>query len=156
MAGSYEAPDRWDQQIQHANWPVVGVSWHEAMAYCEWQGVQLVGEAEWERAATGSSRSPYPWGDREPESTLANFRQSALGHPTPVGFYPLGVTADGIYDLAGNVWEWTIDWFVQGKSRVVRGGSWNVNAWLLRNTTRFGLAAGNRRDDVGFRVQKSK
>ena len=147
-------PDNWDEQVQHGNWPVVGVSWYEAMAYCEWQGVQLQGEAEWEVAAHGAGGGNYPWGDRRPDPTVANYCENHLGHPTPVGLYPLGATPHGIHDLAGNVWEWTRDWFKKGDSRVVRGGAWNVNAWLLKNTVRCGLAPGNRRANVGFRVQK--
>jgi formylglycine-generating enzyme required for sulfatase activity len=151
----HHAPDKWDEQLQHANRPIVGVSWYEAMAYCEWQGVQLPVEAEWERAARGKDGRRYPWGDAEPNTTLSNYCESDINHPTPVGLYPFGATADGILDLAGNVWEWTTDWPAKGKTRVVKGGSWNANKWLLRSTARFGLDAGDRRANVGFRVRKS-
>jgi formylglycine-generating enzyme required for sulfatase activity len=149
------APDKWDEQIQHANRPVVGVSWYEVMAYCEWQGVQLPIEAEWERAARGKEGRRYPWGDAEPDTAFSNYCESVIGHPTPVGLYPLGSTPDGVLDLAGNVWEWTTDWFVNGKTRTVRGGAWNTNKWLLRSMSRFGLDPSDRRANVGFRVRQS-
>lgn len=109
----WEAPAEWLEQLEHPNRPVVGVSWYEAGAYRDWLGVELgmdirlPTENEWERAAMPDGRK-YPWGKAEPSPELANF-DGNVGSPTPVGLYPAG---DGRFwhsDLAGNVWEWSVD-----------------------------------------------
>ena len=117
---------------------MVNVSWYEAAAYCAWAGCRLLTEAEWERAARGTVGRKYPWGNQAAEPSRLNFGASQIGHPTPVGIYPLGATPDGIHELAGNVWEWCADSYAaypseavsnprgpkQATARVPRGGSW--------------------------------
>jgi formylglycine-generating enzyme required for sulfatase activity len=139
-------PDEWDKQLAYPNRPVVNVSWHEAVAYCEWAGLRLPSEAEWERAARGVEGRPYPWGAEEPDPTRANYEITAVGAPTPVGLFPRGATPEGICDLAGNVWEWVADWHGKypkgrlrnprgpktGLYRVMRGGAWIVGPGYLR------------------------
>ena len=68
-------------------------------------------EAEWEFAAQGKEGRKYPWGQDEATPEHANYDQSQIGRPTAVGSYRLGATSEGIFDLAGNVWEWCLDWY---------------------------------------------
>lgn len=138
--GQWQAPNKWEEQLEHGNRPVVGVSWFEAAAYATYAGSRLPTEAEWERAARGTEGHRYPWGDEEPNTSRMNYGESNVGCPTPVGVYARGATPDGILDMAGNVWEWCSDWYGEdyyskaagdsphgpstGEHRVVRGGCW--------------------------------
>jgi len=169
--GQFEKPWGWDDQILHPNRPVVGVSWYEAAAYCAWagNGVRLPTEAEWERAARGTGGRKYPWGEEEPDKPRANFN-STVGHPTPVGLYPLGATSEGIEDLAGNVMEWVADWCDEayyrvsakenpkgpesGTMRVSRGASWGYFPWSLRAALRTCGRPEIRLDSHGFRCAR--
>ncbi|MCY2963747.1 MAG: SUMF1/EgtB/PvdO family nonheme iron enzyme, partial [Planctomycetota bacterium] len=158
-------PEGWDRQLPHPSRPVVGVSWFEAKAYCSWSGFRLLTEAEWERGARGLHSHRYPWGDDPPDETIANFNQN-IGHPTPVGIFPLGNSAEGVCDLAGNVWEWCEDWHCDyetehatnpvgpktGSNRVVRGGSWVGGADHCRSAFRSGDRPYFRDNDLGFRL----
>jgi hypothetical protein len=148
----HRVPNEWEGQKQHPNWPVTRVSWHDAVAYCQWAGLRLPTEREWERAAQAAEGREYPWGNERPDPNRANYDESKVGDPTPVGLYPLGATPEGIRDLAGNVWEWCADWYDEKKEyKVLRGGSWNVDSVVLRAAYRYGLHPGNWYDDVGFR-----
>ena len=132
----YEPQDlRFYQDGRYANHPVVFVTWYEADAYCHWLGERLPAEAEWEKAARGSQGPDYPWGsDPSPEKLNAGLR---VGGTLPVGSFPEGASPYGALDMAGNVWEWTADWYLPypgskfqsdlfgEKYKVVRGGSWN-------------------------------
>lgn len=99
----------WDEESQ----PAAGVSWFEAMAYARWAGKDLPTEAEWEKAARGTDRRLFPWGDSLPTSRRANF-DGRVGRTTPVGSYPEGVSPYGCFDLSGNVNNWCLDWFWEG------------------------------------------
>jgi formylglycine-generating enzyme required for sulfatase activity len=166
--GRWKSPDGWEEQLAYPSRPVVGVSWFEAAAYCAWAGCRLPTEAEWERAARGTEGRRFPWGAEPPEPSRLNFSESRIGHPTPVGVYPLGATPDEILDMAGNVWEWCADWFSEdyyaasprenprgpesGKGRVLRGGSWHGGAGGARSSIRGRVAPDGRDVDAGFRV----
>ncbi len=163
--GQQQMPKDWDEQKRHPTRPVVGVSWFEASAYAAWAGCRLLTEAEWERAAKGADDRKYPWGDDAPNDKLLNYNMN-VRQPTPVGIYPQGATPDGIVDMAGNVWEWCNDWYdkyptdqttdpkgpTDGKSRVLRGGSWSRDAALCRSTCRIYGTPDLRHLLIGFRV----
>jgi formylglycine-generating enzyme required for sulfatase activity len=126
-------------------WPVVMVSWHGAVAYCEWAGGRLPTEAEWEYAARGPEGNLYPWGSAPPTCALANYGDCNRA-ATRVGSRPAGASWCGALDMAGNVWEWVADWFgpytgrprenptgpVTGDVPVLRGGGWHSPRWELR------------------------
>lgn len=105
-----------------AGLPVTGISQPEAAALAARVGGRLPRSAEWEWMAAGPQRRRYPWGDQPWRPELANLRESGNGGPVPVTAHQQGVTSTGLYDVAGNVWEWTCT-PVMGDGFVIRGGS---------------------------------
>jgi formylglycine-generating enzyme required for sulfatase activity len=165
--------------------PVVYVSYLDAVKFCQWLSTRerrkyrLPTEAEWEYAAKGNDNRKFPWGDYEGRGDLANFadkntvfawsdRDIDDGYPesSPVGAFPLGASPFGIEDMAGNVWEWCLDYFelyrpgaktnprgpTSGTKRVHRGGSWKSRFSSLRTTIRSSNVPGFSCNDLGFRI----
>ena len=148
-------PERWDYQLLRHNCPVVGVTWFDAKAYCDWAGVRLPTEAEWERAARAPEGREYPWGNEEPDPGRANYDQTKLRGISPVGLFPRGSTPDGIADLAGHVWEWVADWYDDSQEyRALRGGSGGNYSSFLRASYRGRVQPGDRYDGIGFRCAR--
>jgi serine/threonine-protein kinase len=108
-------------------------------------------DEEWERAARGAEGREYPWGNEEPDPNRANYDEGKVGAPTPVGLYPKGATPEGIMDMAGNVWEWTADWYEDNVYRSVRWGSWIYLSKYLRAAYRDRVRRDFRNDNIGFR-----
>jgi formylglycine-generating enzyme required for sulfatase activity len=179
--GKWEQPRFWDDEdFNLPNQPVVGVSWFEAEAFCNWLSeqikmtVRLPTEAEWEFAARGSEGRKYPWPDSEPTVEHANYGDLKLNHPTAAGSFPLGATPTGIFDLSGNVWEWCGDWYSAayyaeckkqkggvvknptgpktGTFRILRGGAFYSNATNLRGPLRNYSFPDYGSVIIGFRV----
>jgi formylglycine-generating enzyme required for sulfatase activity len=155
-----------DRKFGGDDQPVVSITWYAARSYCLWLSLvesegertdlyRLPTEPEWEWAASGKEGRNYPWGNAEPTPKRANYDQSNIGATTPVGSYPEGVTPEGLYDMAGNVWEWQENHYDNKKypgARALRGGSWFVNSVNLCCSSRYYLNPVSRNDYIGFRV----
>lgn len=148
----------------YADHPVVEIKWEQAAAYAAAIGGRLPTEAEWEKAARGTSALIYPWGNSPPDNQHANFSGTGT---QPVGSYPTGASPYGVLDMAGNVKEWVADWYAlnyykdsplrnptgpaEGHERVLRGGFYGSNAASIRSARRDkGLLSAF--PTVGFRV----
>lgn len=151
---SSHEPSFWgDPRFNHPRHPVVGVSWDEARAYCEWAGLTLPDEEQWTVAARGNDQRSHPWGRGLPTPLHANFG-GMKGGTTPVDAYAAGRGPYGTFDQAGNVWEWCAD--PEGDTghealRPLRGGAWNSPADDLHVATHGREPAGKRFKSVGFR-----
>ena len=135
------------QDFNKPHQPVVFVSWEDAQTYCFWRGGKLPTEWQWEAAAQGERLGG------------AYFRQPYdKGFPEDTGKFT--ANSNGLYDMMGNAYEWTLDWYEStggtGKNKVVRGGSWNSAGHFLRISDRVKKDPELRYSDVGFRCIKIK
>ncbi|MEM9457946.1 MAG: SUMF1/EgtB/PvdO family nonheme iron enzyme [Myxococcota bacterium] len=167
-------PESWgDRRFNQPDQPVVGISWNEAKAYCEWAGLTLPTEAQWEYACRAGSTTRYWFGDDESQLRHAAWYDEDYekGQPHPVG--QKVANPFGLHDLYGNVWEWCEDYFgpyegrpsrsgdglrqqlASDRDRVFRGGAWYSRASVLRSACRYGVRPGYRFRNVGFRAAKA-
>jgi len=165
---TYSRPDYFGKP-EYDNYPVVFVDWFMAKAYCEWREARLPTEAEWEKAARGPEGNTYPWGDG-----IDNTRASYDGNvkdSMPVGSYEDGKSTYGVYDLAGNVWEWVNSKYASypyeaadgredpendgNTARIYRGGAWNNDANMLRSSYRTAYNPFDTTHNKGFRCAHS-
>lgn len=147
-----------DNKLQH---PVSDIDWNQANAYALWSGGRLPTEVEWEKACRGENGRRFPWGDTDPNLNLAHYAESLsailvsplIGEAKPVGQYPRGASPYGILDMAGNISEWTNDFYSEsfyssisaqnpsgpptGQYRVARGASYNYPGGSLRCADRW-------------------
>ena len=151
---------------KYASFPVINISWNDAADYCKWAGRVLPTEAQWEKAARGTDARIYPWGNAVPSPLLTNYN-NPFGDTVQAGSYPDGASLYGALDMAGNVREWTADWYDEtyyktspkenpqgpdfGYKRTIRGGSWGDDMSNIRVFIRWGLIPVNRSNNIGFR-----
>ncbi|MCP4357080.1 MAG: formylglycine-generating enzyme family protein, partial [Chloroflexi bacterium] len=154
-------PEYWtDEKWNGPTLPVVGVSWYEAEAYCNWlteytgRECRLPTGKEWQQAAQGDDGRKYPWGNNW-QKGVCNTSEAGLKRTSPVGqFSPDGDSPPGCADMSGNVWEWCSDWSDEKEQmfRVLRGGSWYYDQALARCDSRSGHYPDNGYNYYGFRV----
>lgn len=173
----------WQVDNKYTHHPVVEVSWFGAQAYCRWRGGKLPSEAEWEKAARGTDRLLYPWGNTF-DDTRTNFCDSNCTESwanqayddgqaitAPVGSYPQGLSPYGVHDMGGNVWEWVRDWYApdyygdsqgenpsgpsSGEERVARGGAWDFLGSSTRTAVRAKVPPSDSNNRLGFRCVRS-
>lgn len=159
-------PEYWDNSdFNKPNQPVVGVSYEEVVKFAKWLSSRLgytkrlPTEDEYERAARGDLAVVYPWGDQPAtDGKRANYNKADKYESTsPVGSFENGKTASGLYDMSGNVWEWTstgpdANMMDDPSWKLVKGGSWMDGPNELRISNRRALDPAQRYQDVGFRL----
>lgn len=163
-----EGPTSLYPDPQYGAWPVVGVDWFQAETYCQFINARLPTEAEWEKAARGREAFRFPWGNEDPACNLLNMSGCLEELDTEhVVAYKEGVSVYDLADMAGNVREWTADWYApdyypisdlysptgpaEGKLKVTRGGAWDDGIENVRTAARIPMDPKEKSEDVGFR-----
>lgn len=190
QATNHDPPPHWNIWFWKRRWPPVGrqnhpvvnVSWHDALAYCQWlsgvtgKSYRLPSEAEWEKGARGTDGRIYPWGDVWDATRCNTAEGRQKEDTTPVGIYPEGASPYGLLDMIGNVWEWTYSLWgrdlrrpefrypydpADGREslaagsdvrRVLRGVSFYNDRHVARCAARYRYSPHNRYVSIGFRV----
>jgi formylglycine-generating enzyme required for sulfatase activity len=146
--------------------PATYISWYGAQRYCNWSFGRLPTEAEWEKAARGVDGRVFPWGNTLADTTLTNF-DAMPGLPLPVGSLKEGASPYGLLNMAGNAYEWCLDWYDQfyylesptvnptgptsSEYKNLRGGAWHLGAERIRSADRGFSAPGATTFSYGFR-----
>ena len=174
-----ETADKWhttpymtDEGYNNPKQPVAGIRFYDALAYCQWSGLRMPRESEWEYAAAGGKQLEFPTQNGNLNHDLANYvgtggRDIWMEYPAPVGSFP--PNPFGLYDMAGNAWEWTSSLYQaypytpdDGREdlnardfRVLRGGSWEFGETYCKTTNRHYFDMHLRYDFAGMRLAKS-
>lgn len=160
-------PPDWGLRNAH---PVVNLTWHDAKQYAAWAGKRLPTEAEWEKAARGTDGRDFPWGNEPPTYKRAMYEDHPLSQTStaPVSCCGEGASPYGVFNMAGNVWEWCEDSYLPGfyasspkknpvnlaksDQKILRGGAFQLAPHYLRTFHRYWLTDIDRISDIGFRT----
>lgn len=173
-AGQCSAPDSAGgfDPTNKATYPVGGVDWSQAVAYCTWKGKRLPTEAEWQKASRGTDGRTYPWGNIAPSCTLAHYLDCPLGNTQAIAVgSKAGDSPNGLKDMAGNIIEWTNDWYsnsyyqtsptsdpqgpTSGMYKVLGGGGFGYGTAYLRSANRYFATPATKLAQFGFRCAKN-